>query len=418
MSGDTVKNTVLVVENSNTQARIITEHIESVTPFDSVVVNSMDELEEKFADDDNDFFIAVLNLNIKGAPDGEAVDYVLARKIPCIVLTSTFDENIRNRFIEKNVLDYFNKSSHVDLDEMVDLIRRIYSNHEVKVVVAEDSSTARNIMRNLLERLNFTVLTGKDGAEALELIKDNPDVKMLLTDYEMPNLDGFELVGEVRKMFSRDQLAILGVSSHNAGAITAKFLKRGANDFLKKPFEVEEFSWRVTNNLNELERIRSIKDAYSRDPLTGVANLSSFIEQGRDLFKEMIRQGKKPVLAAFNVDDVFQINEQYGWNAGFASIKKAASLLDQHSIGWDLVGRSDYGFFILSDDSDILKKDLAAVKAALASAQIVSGSDRFMVSASFTVSKDSGSSFDSALSKVTGSLHINQSKGINSGGFV
>ena len=301
MSGDTVKNTVLVVENSNTQARIITEHIESVTPFDSVVVNSMDELEEKFADDDNDFFIAVLNLNIKGAPDGEAVDYVLARKIPCIVLTSTFDENIRNRFIEKNVLDYFNKSSHIDLDEMVDLIRRIYSNHEVKVVIAEDSSTARNIMRNLLERLNFTVLPGKDGAEALELIKNNPDVKMLLTDYEMPNLDGFELVGEVRKMFSRDQLSILGVSSHNAGAITAKFLKRGANDFLKKPFEVEEFSWRVSNNLNELERIRSIKDAYSRDPLTGFANLSSFIEKGRDLFHEMIRQGKNPILAAFNV---------------------------------------------------------------------------------------------------------------------
>ena len=117
-------------------------------------------------------------------------------------------------------------------------------------------------------------------------------------------------------------------------------------------------------------------------------------------------------------DDVLQINEQYGWNAGFASIKKAASLLDQHSIGWDLVGRSDYGFFILSDDSEVLKRDLAAVKAALASAQIVSGSDRFMVSASFTVTRESDSSFDLALSRVTGLLHINQSKGINSGGFV
>ncbi|WP_419781765.1 response regulator [Maridesulfovibrio sp.] len=412
------KNTVLVVENSNTQARIITEHIESITPFDTIVVNSMDELEEKLADNGNDVFISVLNLNIKGAPDGEAVDYVLSRRIPCIVLTSTFDEDIRNRFIEKSVLDYFNKSSREDLEEMVDLIRRIHSNHEIKVVVAEDNSTARKIMQSLLERLNFTVLPGKDGAEALELIKANPDVKMLLTDYEMPNLDGFELVGEVRKTHSRDQMAILGVSAHDSGAITAKFLKRGANDFLKKPFEVEEFSWRVTNNLNELERVRSIKDAYSRDPLTGFSNISFFLDKGRDLFATAKKQGKSPVVAAFNMDNMLDINAAYGWDGGFAALKKAASLLDQHSLGWELVARSDYGFFILSDDVEALKRDLGAVKAALASSEIVSGSDRFMSSASFTISNGDGETFDAVMSKAAKGLKNIQDKGVNSFSFV
>jgi len=412
------KNTVLVVENSNTQARIITEHIESITPFDTIVVNSMDELEEKLADNGNDVFISVLNLNIKGAPDGEAVDYVLSRRIPCIVLTSTFDEDIRNRFIEKSVLDYFNKSSREDLEEMVDLIRRIHSNHEIKVVVAEDNSTARKIMQSLLERLNFTVLPGKDGAEALELIKANPDVKMLLTDYEMPNLDGFELVGEVRKTHSRDQMAILGVSAHDSGAITAKFLKRGANDFLKKPFEVEEFSWRVTNNLNELERVRSIKDAYSRDPLTGFSNISFFLDKGRDLFATAKKQGKSPVVAAFNMDNMLDINAAFGWDGGFAALKKAASLLDQHSLGWELVARSDYGFFILSDDVEALKRDLGAVKAALASSEIVSGSDRFMSSASFTISNGDGETFDAVMSKAAKGLKNIQDKGVNSFSFV
>jgi len=360
----------------------------------------------------------VLNLNIKGAPDGEAVDYVLSRKIPCIVLTSTFDEQIRNRFIEKSVLDYFNKSSHSDLEEMVDLIRRIHSNHEIKVAVAEDNSTARKIMRNLLERLNFTVLTGKDGLEALEIIKTNPDVKLLLTDYEMPGLDGFELVSEIRKMYSRDQLAILGVSAHDSGAITAKFLKRGANDFLKKPFEVEEFSWRVTNNLNELERIRSIKDAYTRDPLTGFSNFSTFLDKGRDLFQEMVSEGKTPALAAFNVDNILGINESYGWDAGSAALKKVASLLDQHSLGWILSARSERGFFILVDDGDSLKNDLSAVKAAFASAQIVSGTERFMASASFSISKTPGSTLDQTLSKVANALAASQNSGINSFSWV
>ena len=415
---ETFKNTVLVVENSNTQARIITEHIESITPFDTMVVGSMDSLEARLADNGDDVFIAVLNLNIKGAPDGEAVDYVLSRRIPCIVLTSTFDEEIRNRFIEKNVLDYFNKSSREDLEEMVDLIQRIHSNHEIKVVVAEDNSTARKIMQSLLERLNFTVLSGKDGAEALELIKANPDVKMLLTDFEMPNLDGFELVSEVRKTHSRDQMAILGVSAHDSGAITAKFLKRGANDFLKKPFEVEEFSWRVTNNLNELERVRSIRDAYSRDPLTGFSNLSYFLGKGRDLFATAKKQGQGPVVAAFNVDSMLEINAAYGWDGGFAALKKAASLLVQHSLGWKIVARSDYGFFILADDIEALKRDLSAVKAALASSEIVSGSNRFMVSASFTISKDDAGTLDAVIAKAAKGLKDLQAKGVNSFGFV
>lgn len=414
MSEAAARNTVLIVENSNTQARILTEHIESVTPFDTLVVNSMDQLESRLAENVDEFFIAVLNLNIKGAPDGEAVDYVLARKIPCIVLTSTFDEEIRNRFIEKSVLDYFNKSSRDDLEDMVDLIRRIHSNHEIKVVVAEDNSTARRIMRNLLERLNFTVLTARDGAKALEIIEANPDVKLLLTDYEMPNVDGFELVSEVRKTYSRDQLAILGVSAHDSGAITAKFLKRGANDFLKKPFEVEEFSWRVTNNFNELERIRSIKDAYTRDPLTGFSNLSTFLENGRELFQEMLGRGQAPAVASFSVDDLLGINCQYGWDAGFSAIKKAASLLEQHSFGWILSARCEHGFCILAEDRDVLKNDLSDVKAALASTQVVCGSNRFIVSASFTVSKTPEADLDQTLSKVALALKMNQAKGINS----
>ncbi|WP_320006644.1 response regulator [Maridesulfovibrio sp.] len=412
------RNTVLVVENSNTQARIITEHIESITPFDTMVVDTMDGVEARLADSGNDIFIAVLNLNIKGAPEGEAVDYVLSRRIPCIILTSTFDEAIRNRFIEKNVLDYFNKSSREDLEEMVDLIRRIHSNHRIKVVVAEDNSTARKIMQSLLERLNFTVLAGKDGAEALELIRANPDVKLLLTDYEMPNLDGFELVSEVRKTHSRDQMAILGVSAHDSGAITAKFLKRGANDFLKKPFEVEEFSWRVTNNLNELERIRSIKDAYSRDPLTGFFNLSSFLDKGRDLFATAKKRGQNPAIAVFNVDSLLEINAAYGWDAGFAALKKTALLLDQNSLGWSLVARSEYGFFILADDADVLKLDLGAVKAALASSEIVSGSNRFIASASFTICKDDAETLDTAISRAARGLKEIQVNGVNSFSFV
>ena len=415
---ENAKQTVLVVESSQTQVRIITEHIESLTYFDTVTASSLDQVEEILETNGEDVFIAVLNLNIKGAPDGQAVDYVLSRKIPCIILTSTFDEEIRNRFIEKNVLDYFNKGNRNGLDDMVDLIRRVHSNSEIKVVVAEDNGTARKIMCKLLERLNFNVFAAEDGAKALEYIRANPDVKLLLTDYEMPELDGFELVAEVRKTHFKDQLAILGVSAHDSGAITAKFLKRGANDFLKKPFEVEEFSWRVTNNLNELDRISSIKDAYSRDPLTGFGNMKTFLEQGRDLFDSLSKQGRTPVLAAFNVDNLLEINSRFGWDAGSAALKKAAANLEQQSLGWLLSARWDGGFLILAEDPEILKNDLAAAQTGFAKSAVGVAGERFKATASFAVCKAGEISLDATLSKVVTVLDKMQSIGVDSFRFV
>ncbi len=417
MAESSIKNTVLVVESSQTQARVITEHVESITPFDVEVASSFDQVED-ILKNNSDIFIAVLNLNIKGGPDGEAVDYVLSRHIPCIVLTSSFDEKIRNRFIEKNVLDYFNKSNRSDLDDMVDLIRRIHSNRDIKVVVAEDNGTARKIMCKLLERLNFTVFGADDGAKALKIIQANPDVKLLLTDYEMPEMDGFELVTKVRKTHYRDQLAILGVSAHDSGAITAKFLKCGANDFLKKPFEVEEFSWRVTNNLNDLERVSSIKDAYSRDPLTGFGNLNVFLEKGRDLFESLAKQGKAPIIAAFNVDNMADINGKFGWDAGFAALKKAAANLEQQSLGWLLSARCGDGFLILAEDPDVLKNDLLAAQLSFSKTAVGQAGKRFKGTASFAVTREGDTDLDTAMSKVTAVLAKMQTTGADSSRFV
>ncbi|WP_031482640.1 GGDEF domain-containing response regulator [Maridesulfovibrio frigidus] len=417
MAESSIKNTVLVVESSHTQARVITEHVESITPFDVEVASSFDQVED-ILENNSDVFIAVLNLNIKGAADGEAVDYVLSRQIPCIILTSTFDEKMRNRFIEKNVLDYFNKSNRTDLDDMVDLIRRIHSNHDIKVVVAEDNGTARKIMCKLLERLNFTVFDADDGAKALKIIEVNQDVKLLITDYEMPEMDGFELISAVRKTHYRDQLSILGVSAHDSGAITAKFLKCGANDFLKKPFEVEEFSWRVTNNLNDLERLSSIKDAYSHDPLTGFGNLSVFIKQGRDIFESLSKQGKAPIIAAFNVDSMPDINAKFGWDAGFAALKKAASNLEQQSLGWLLSARWDGGFLILAEDAEVLKNDLLAAQLAFSKTAVGQPGKRFKGTASFAVTREADKDLDTAMSKVTTVLAKMQTTGADSSRFV
>ena len=74
----------------------------------------------------------------------------------------------------------------------------------------------------------------------------------------MPRLDGFGLIEAIRTSRPKDSLAIIGVSAEDGGHI-AKFLKIGANDFLVKPVQVEEFTCRVNQQLDMLDIIQDYK---------------------------------------------------------------------------------------------------------------------------------------------------------------
>lgn len=333
---------ILVVENSPTQARIICQQIESRTRFGTVFCSTLAEVREVMEGPAPDVFLAVLNLSLRDAPDGEAVDYVLTRNIPSVVLTTTFDEAIRNRFLEKNVLDYLNKGDPAGLDVLVDIVERISGNQDVTVLLADDNNTVRSIMRRLLTNQNFRVLEAADGQAALDLLAAHPEVRLVVTDYEMPVMDGLEFIARARASHPKEKLAIIGVSALDSGALTARFLKNGANDFLKKPFEVEEFYCRVNKNVGELERIGRLREASRTDPLTGCLNLRHFMHEART------RGIPGAVLAWATVDGLWETMAAHGWEAAETLLARAATHLEQYG-PWAALGRDGEGFALLAD---------------------------------------------------------------------
>lgn len=251
--------TVLIIEDSNVQSKIIRKQIQALTQFDTLIAHSMQEAEALLRDNGQQIFIAVIDLNLPDAPDGEAVDLCLAWKVPSIVLTATFNDEIRRRFIERRVVDYFFKGSIQDMDPMVASLERVFKNQFITALVVDDSRTQRAQIKKLLEVQRFRVLDAGDGVEALAVFEQNPHTRLVITDYQMPNMDGIELVRELRGRHKMDRVAIIGVSSVGSGPLTAQFLKNGANDFLTKPFEVEEFYWRVNHNMDVLDMICDLK---------------------------------------------------------------------------------------------------------------------------------------------------------------
>ena len=253
-------NTLLIVEDSAIQAKIIRQRFESSAGFDILTAHTLAEAKTLAEQNRQNLFSAVVDLNLPDAPNGETVDMCMAYSIPCVVLAASFDENLRRQFLDKRVADYFLKGSIDDLDPLVSCVERLHANYSVKALLVDDSSTQRTVIKRMMAVQCIQSLEAADGVEALEVLKANPDIRLVITDFEMPRMDGITLVQEIRSKHKITDMAVIGLSSAGSGPLTARFLKNGANDFLTKPFEAEEFYWRVNQTLNILDIMAKLRD--------------------------------------------------------------------------------------------------------------------------------------------------------------
>lgn len=248
---------VLVVEDSRVQAKIISQHIEERTPFQTIVTHTLADTKQVMAERRDAIFVAILDRNLPDDPDASIVPLATSLGIPSVVMTASFSEEVRQQLLAQNVVDYFIKSM-AEITTMERLIERLYKNLSVRVLVADDSKLVRKHLVSLLRNLNLQAVEAEDGRQALDILTADPHFALLITDYNMPRLDGFGLIEAVRVHHPKDALSIIGVSAENGGHI-ARFLKIGANDFLVKPIQMEEFTCRVHQQLDMLELVQQYK---------------------------------------------------------------------------------------------------------------------------------------------------------------
>ncbi len=257
---------ILVVEDSTVFGNLVRKEIETKLGMTVALTKSYEETrklltdleEENFFSEDN-FFVAVLDLNLPDAPSGKIVDLVRSKSIPSIVFTAEFDNKTRETIWTKDIVDYVFKRGKQDVQYLVSLIKRIHSNRSIKILVSDDSITFRTKICNLLELHQYTVIQAGDGEEALKRLHENPDISLVITDYEMPKMDGFALIQAIREKHDKSEIAVIGISSSGEAGLSARFLKNGANDFISKPFGTEEFYCRVTQNVETIENLRRLK---------------------------------------------------------------------------------------------------------------------------------------------------------------
>ncbi|TKI68692.1 response regulator [Sulfurimonas crateris] len=107
----------------------------------------------------------------------------------------------------------------------------------MKLLVVDDSSTMRRIIKNTLSRLGYeNVFEGEDGLQGWNIMDQHPDIEMLITDWNMPEMNGLELVKKVRADSRFINLPIIMVTTEGGKAEVITALKAGVNNYIVKPF--------------------------------------------------------------------------------------------------------------------------------------------------------------------------------------
>jgi two-component system chemotaxis response regulator CheY len=103
-------------------------------------------------------------------------------------------------------------------------------------LVVDDSSVIRKVARRILEGLQFTIVEAEDGQQALDICIDQlPDAVLL--DWNMPNMDGYEFLRQLRRLPGGDKPRVVFCTTENDVAHIARALHAGANEYIMKPFD-------------------------------------------------------------------------------------------------------------------------------------------------------------------------------------
>lgn len=209
----------------------------------------------------------------------------------------------------------------------------------MKVLIADDDRLSLLYLQDTLEDWGYEVETVADGQSACDRLQQ-PDAPMLaIIDWMMPGMDGIDVCRLIRSRVKDRYIYLIMLTSRSETEFVVEAMNAGADDFIGKPFNVEELQVRIRagRRISELEQQLRLKA--SHDALTGIYNRGAVIDI---LEKELVRLGREqqPVAVIFaDLDHFKRTNDVYGHLAGDAVLREVTRRVGAVLRPYDSLGR-------------------------------------------------------------------------------
>lgn len=204
---------------------------------------------------------------------------------------------------------------------------------QARILVVDDAQVMRRAVEKMLEP-EYQVILANDGEAGWAALQQDAAIDLLITDIQMPRLDGYGLICRVRADSSARlrALPIVTITAAEDDETRIRAYACGSTDFLIKPFDKKLLSSRVHAYLRLKEASllhtgAATSGVQANDPLTQLCGLGGFIHEGKAMFQQARESGQDLSLAALEVDDFANLLRQHGQSGGDTLLVHVAKAL-------------------------------------------------------------------------------------------
>ncbi len=183
-----------------------------------------------------------------------------------------------------------------------------------KVLIIEDDNSIREGLKYYLEQENFKVITSKNGVMALDVLKENMDIAIILLDINLPDINGFTLFSKLKAI---KEVPIIFLTASDLEISIVRGLDMGADDYITKPFKARELLSRIKTVLRRVNNQSNVINIYN---ITIDLNQAKVLKNGKDV---MLTALEYKILLSFALNpgvvftrekilaDVWDVQEEY-----------------------------------------------------------------------------------------------------------
>lgn len=228
-----------------------------------------------------------------------------------------------------------------------------------RVLVVDDAQVMRRAVEKMLQG-EYEVVLAEDGEAGWEALKRDPTIDILITDIQMPRLDGYGLICRLRADSNPRirELPIITITGAEDDETRIRAYACGSTDFLTKPFDKKLLESRVHAYLrlkraSLLHTSNAAQSVQPTDALTGLSGLGAFIKTGKEYFHRAKAGGQDLSVTALDIDNFASLQRQHGPVVTNPLLKQIARGLTATVRKEDVVARvGETEFAILIPEAD------------------------------------------------------------------
>jgi two-component system chemotaxis response regulator CheY len=215
----------------------------------------------------------------------------------------------------------------------------------MKILIVDDDPVLRQILQTYMSRAGYDVALAENGQAALD-IWERETIRLVITDWMMPVMDGPELIRRIRAVSAPAYTYIIMLTAKESKGDVIYGLEAGADDYLTKPFNTGELRARVKigerilnleNRLNQT--LQQMEELATLDSLTGLLNRRALYTHAEAELSRSRRDRNPVSLMMLDIDHFKQVNDRHGHLVGDKALRLVADTLKLNKRPYDWAGR-------------------------------------------------------------------------------